>query len=95
MLLDQPQPFVDRGKGGQDEVDFAVEVGRIVREADCGMLVDVTRPEAIAAARAGLLKDPEEAARLGGNGRRLIEEKYNWQREEKVLLDAFATLEAR
>ncbi len=33
--------------------DFAVEVSRIVREADCGILVDVTRPEAIAAAVSG------------------------------------------
>jgi glycosyltransferase involved in cell wall biosynthesis len=75
--------------------DFAVEVARIVREADCGLLVDVTRPEAIAGAVAELLKDPQEAARLGRNGRRLVEEKYNWQREEKTLLDAFTVLGAR
>ncbi len=75
--------------------DFAVEVGRIVKEADCGILVDVTRPELIAKAVSLLLKNPEEAARLGQNGRRLIEEKYNWQREEAVLLEAFARLEAR
>ncbi len=75
--------------------DFAVEVARIVREADCGLLVDVTRPEAVADAISALLSDPQNAARLGANGRRLIEEKYNWQREEKTLLDAFAALEAR
>jgi glycosyltransferase involved in cell wall biosynthesis len=75
--------------------DFTVEVGRIVREADCGILVDVTRPEAIASAIRRLLADPQEAARLGRNGRRLVEEKYNWQHEEKVLLDAFAALETR
>ena len=73
--------------------EFAVEVARIVREADCGLLVDVSRPEAIAEAISRLLKDPEEAGRLGRNGRRLIEDKYNWQREEKTLLDAFAALE--
>ncbi len=75
--------------------EFAVEVARIVREADCGLLVDVSKPEAIAAAVAKLLKDPREAARLGRNGRRLVVGKYNWRREEKILLDAFAALEAR
>jgi len=75
--------------------DFAVEVRRIVKEADCGILVDVTQPEAIASAVARLLKNPAEAGEMGRSGRRLIEEKYNWQREEKVLLDAFAALEVR
>lgn len=75
--------------------EFALEVARIVRETDCGLLVDVTRPEVIAEAIGRLLRDPQEAERLGRNGRRLIEDKYNWQREEKVLLDAFAALEAR
>ena len=73
--------------------DFALEVSRIVREADCGLLVDVTSPEAIAGAVACLLREPGDAARLGENGRRIIEEKYHWQHEEKVLLDAFSRLE--
>ena len=63
-------------------------VGRIVREADCGILVDVTAPQAIADAMLDLLRDPGKAERLGQNGRRLVEEKYNWQQDEKRLLDA-------
>jgi glycosyltransferase involved in cell wall biosynthesis len=71
---------------------FSLEVGRIVRETDCGLLVDVTRPEAIAEAIASLLRDPALAQRLGQNGRRAIETKYNWQAEERILLDALNAL---
>ena len=67
---------------------FSLEVARIVREADCGILVDVTAPQAIADAMLDLLRDPGKAERLGQNGRRLVEEKYNWQQDEKRLLDA-------
>lgn len=67
---------------------FSLEVSRIVREADCGILVDVTSPGAVADAMLDLLRNPEEAERLGRNGRRLVEEKYNWQQDEKRLLEA-------
>jgi len=72
--------------------DFAVEVSRIVREADCGLLVDVTEPKAIADAVLRLLREPEEAARLGQNGRRMVEEKYNWQQDERKLIAAIEAL---
>lgn len=75
--------------------DFALEVTHIVKEADCGILVDVTNPQAIAEAILKLLRDPEEAKRLGENGRRLVETKYNWQADEKRLLEAFSALERR
>lgn len=70
--------------------DFAVEVRKIVRYADCGILVDVTRPEAIAEAVLRLLNDPAEARRLGENGRRAVENKYNWQADEARLLAVFS-----
>lgn len=72
--------------------DFAVEVARIVRETDCGVLVDVSNPAAIAEAAIALLKDPAEAKRLGANGRRGVETKYNWANDEQSLLAAFAEL---
>lgn len=74
--------------------DFAVEVKRIVEEADAGLLVDVTDPRAIAEALLTLLRDEAEARRLGENGRRIVETKYNWQADEAKLLEAFARLEA-
>jgi glycosyltransferase involved in cell wall biosynthesis len=74
---------------------FTVEVARIVAEADCGMLVDVRDPAAIAEAVLRLLRDPAEAARLGRNGRRIVEWKYNWQNDERALLGVFGALAAR
>lgn len=73
--------------------DFSIEVAHIVREADCGLLVDVTSPDAIAGAMLDLLGNPEKAERLGRNGRRLVEEKYNWQEDERRLLEAIARLD--
>ncbi len=72
--------------------DFSLEVARIVKEADCGLLVDVTSPQAIATAMLDLLEHPEKAARLGQNGRRLVETKYNWQQDERRLIEAINRL---
>ncbi len=71
---------------------FSIEVARIVQEADCGILVDSASPEEIAAAMLHLLRNPEEAARLGRNGRRLVEEKYNWEQDARRLLSSVNAL---
>lgn len=92
--LAMPHKLFDYLREGKPVVapDFSIEVARIIREADAGLLVDVTRPEAIAEAVARLLRDPAEAARLGANGRRIVETKYNWEREEERLLNVFSSL---
>jgi glycosyltransferase involved in cell wall biosynthesis len=92
--LAMPHKLFDYMREGVPVVvpDFAVEVARIVREADCGHLVDVTRPEAIAGAIRALLEDPERARQLGAQGRRLIEDKYHWEADEARLLAAFRGL---
>lgn len=72
--------------------DFAIEVSKIVRESDCGLCIDVTNPKAIADAIVYLLNNPEEANRLGKNGRKAVEIRYNWQREEQILLDGINQL---
>lgn len=89
--LAMPHKLFDYMREGKPVVapGFSIEVARIVREADCGLLVDVTRPAAIAEAIVRLLKDTAEAKRLGANGRRIIESKYNWQEEEMRLLRIF------
>lgn len=73
--------------------DFAIEVARIVDDAGCGVLVEVTEPKAIAGAIVRLLTDPELAQRLGDSGRRAVEERYNWQHEEQTLIAAIHALE--
>lgn len=95
--LAMPHKLFDYMREGKPSVvpDFAIEVCKIVRESDCGIPVDVTRPEVIASAIQRLLDDPAEAARLGQNGRRAVETKYHWGADEARLLAAFAALGGR
>ncbi|MCC6143484.1 MAG: glycosyltransferase [Candidatus Hydrogenedentes bacterium] len=64
---------------------FALEVKHIMSQADCGRLVDVTDPHAIADAIGELLRDPALASRLGNQGRELVETTYNWSHDEQKL----------
>ncbi|MBL7644679.1 MAG: glycosyltransferase [Candidatus Hydrogenedentes bacterium] len=73
--------------------DFAIEVARIVDDAACGVLVEVTEARAIAKAIVRLLSDPALARRLGESGRKAVEDRYNWQHEEAKLLAAIQSLE--
>jgi glycosyltransferase involved in cell wall biosynthesis len=72
--------------------DFPIEIKRIVDECECARVVDVTDPQAIADGILYLLKNPGEAERLGANGRKLVETKYNWNEDERRLLAVFDAL---
>lgn len=52
----------------------------------CGICVDPENPDEIASAIRYLLDHPEEARRMGENGRRAVKEEFNWGVEEKKLL---------
>lgn len=58
----------------------------IIAGNDCGLLVDPLNPAAIAEAIDTLVVNPDMAHRMGENGRRAIEERYNWGIEEQKLL---------
>jgi glycosyltransferase involved in cell wall biosynthesis len=58
----------------------------VVDENNCGLIVDPTKPEEIAAAIEYLIEHPEEARKMGKNGRKAVLEKYNWEKESKKLL---------
>ena len=53
----------------------------VIDDADCGIAVDPRDPAAVAAAIHKVTADPDEARRLGGNGRRAVLERYNWDQE--------------
>lgn len=55
----------------------------------CGICVDPSDPKQIAASIRYLLENPEEAARMGENGRRAVKEEFNWGVEEKKLLSLY------
>lgn len=65
---------------------------RIIEEAKCGILVDPTQPAAIAEAIEYLLSHPDEAARMGECGRNAFQRRYNWEGEEKKLLELYASI---
>jgi len=64
----------------------------IVEGNRCGITVDPLDPKAIAQAIEYLLTHPEEARQMGENGRRAVEEKYNWGKEAGKLLTLYKEL---
>jgi len=64
----------------------------IVEGNRCGICVDPLNPKEIAGAIEYLITHPEEARQMGENGRRAVEEKYNWEKEGKKLLKLYEEL---
>ncbi len=93
-ILAMPHKLFDYMREAKPVVapDFAIEVAHILDEADGGVLVEVTDPEAIARAIIRLLEDRDLAQRLGANGRKAVEERYHWKIEEVKLLAAIDSL---
>lgn len=71
--------------------DFPLWV-RLVGDADCGVSVDPMDPQAAVKAVEALCRNPDEARRLGANGRRAIRERYNWENEFAKLDDLYRRL---
>lgn len=65
---------------------------QIIEDAECGLLVDPYDEKAIVEAVNRLLSDRELAKKLGDNGKRAIREKYGWEHEEKILLEAYRSI---
>ena len=68
------------------------EVRRIVTDADCGVLVDSSKPESIAEGALELLRNPARLQEMAVNGRRAIREKYNFGLELKKMDDFYRSL---
>jgi glycosyltransferase involved in cell wall biosynthesis len=51
----------------------------IIEGNQCGICVDPMNPAAIGEAIQWLIDHPDEAKRMGENGRRAVEKKYNWE----------------
>jgi len=65
---------------------------QMLASANCALFVDPLNPTAIAQAIDALVADPEMAAQMGQNGRRLVEAQFNWAREESALLDFYGRI---
>ena len=64
----------------------------IIEENQCGICVDPLNPQAIAEAIQWFLEHPDEAKRMGENGRKAVEEKYNWEAEAEKLRSLYSKL---
>jgi len=64
----------------------------IIDKAQCGILVDPMNPRDIAAAIEFILTHPAEAEAMGRNGRRAMENEFNWIHEERILLGLYNDL---
>jgi glycosyltransferase involved in cell wall biosynthesis len=65
---------------------------KIIEGHGCGLCVDPMDPAAIAHAIDFLLSHPAQAQQMGIQGRRAIDEYYNWNRESEKLLALYAKL---
>jgi len=61
----------------------------IIEGNNCGITVEPLRPQEIAAAIEYLLARPELCEEMGRNGRKAVEESYNWEVESKKLLEFY------
>jgi glycosyltransferase involved in cell wall biosynthesis len=64
----------------------------IIQTANCGILVDPFDIRSIASAIERLIANPDEAEAMGQRGRRIVEECFNWENEEKTLLSFYVSL---
>lgn len=67
------------------------DLGRIVRETGCGVLLTEVTPAAIRQA-VEALRDPATRQQMGQAGRAAAEARYNWTAAERELLDLYARL---
>jgi glycosyltransferase involved in cell wall biosynthesis len=64
----------------------------IIEGNECGICVDPADPTAIAAAIDRFVDDPTMARLMGENGRRAVNERYNWEGEKQKLLEIYEKL---
>jgi len=64
----------------------------IVDGNKCGLLVDPLDPQAIATAMQWLIDHPDEAAEMGRQGRKAVENTYTWESESEKLVALYKTL---
>lgn len=64
----------------------------IVNENQCGVCVDPYNEEEIAIKTLELLKDDDKAEKMGKNGREAVIKYFNWENEEKKLIEIYLKL---
>jgi len=64
----------------------------IVEGNGCGICVDPKDHKEIAEAIDWIIEHPEDAEKMGRMGRKAVNEKYNWEKEKKKLIEAYSSM---
>jgi glycosyltransferase involved in cell wall biosynthesis len=64
----------------------------VVEENNCGICVNPKNVNEIVDAIKYLSDNPSIAEQMGANGQKIVLEKYNWNHEEKKLLEVYRSL---
>lgn len=65
-------------------------VAEIVKQAECGILVEPGKPEEMAEAIRWMLENPQEAMTMGMRGRKAVLATYNWNSQAQLLLQLYS-----
>lgn len=68
--------------------DFPLWRG-LIETIGCGVLVDPSNPKAVAAAIDWMISHPEEAQTMGEKGRLAVAREYNWNTQQRELLELY------
>ena len=69
------------------------EIRRIVKNENCGILVNPANINEIRDAIVYLIENPIKAKQMGENGQKAVMEKYNWNVAEKQLFEIYEGIE--
>jgi len=64
----------------------------IINKFNCGICVEPNNNEEIAKAISYIKNNTDEALKMGENGRKAVEKEFNWETQEKKLLDLYTEL---
>ncbi|MBI5393410.1 glycosyltransferase family 4 protein [Candidatus Woesearchaeota archaeon] len=68
------------------------EMEKVVKEGNCGFVVDPSNPKDIAEKIDNFIKNSELTKSMGRNGRKIVEEKYNWEKQVDNLTKAYKSI---
>lgn len=69
------------------------EIAKAVAEEHAGILVDATKPEALAQAIKEIIDNPELRQKMTANGLEAIRNKYNWEMESKKVIHIYNSIQ--
>ncbi len=92
-MIDPPTKIFEYMAAGIPVIGSAFEsISDVVEKYECGLCVNPLDINEISNAIQFLLDNPEEAKRMGINGRKAVKEKMNWEVHSRIFIDAYGKL---